>query len=408
MDIFETLKRDNRLLYHYIRGSHLYGLNIETSDVDTSAVFNAPPQTYIGLKLGYKDYISDSKHDNTCYELLKWVHGLTTSNPTMLESLFVPQDKILYNNGLLNVFFENKDLFLTKQIYNPVLGYAVSQIQKCMGLHKKCVNPMDKRKTMLEFCFVPYKQGATEVTKWLENKGMKQEYCGLCKITNMPMTYQLFYDWGAFFHNEEISIDDLLKPQSIEMKNLSEFISLFYGVDSLCVWYDSQLKVQRNYKGIVKPNCDSQEVRLSSILKEETPLITMTYNMDGYIQHCRRWKEYVTWLKERNESRYESNKEKTYDAKNVMHCFRILTMGIEILEGKGMLLNRKEVGDADFLLDIRNHKFEYEELIKELEIRKDIFKNLLETTTIPNNIDLNVVDNMLKDIQLEQIRKIIC
>lgn len=408
MDTFETIKKENRLLYQYIRGSHLYGLNVETSDIDTSAIFISHPQDYLGLKLGYKDYVSDSKHDNTWYELLKWVHGLTTSNPTMLESLFIPKDKVLYNNGLLNIFFENKDLFLTKQIYNPILGYAISQISKAQGLNKKCVNPMEKRKNMLEFCYVPFNQGSTEVSKWLEHKGMKQIYCGLCKIANMPMTYQLFYDWGNFFKNEGISIEDLLSPQTAEMKNLYDFIEHFYGIVdniSLCKWYESQMEAKRNYKGIVKPNCDSQEVRLSSIIKYDVPLTTMTYNENGYCQHCRKWKEYTTWLKERNEVRYESNKEKTYDSKNIMHCFRILTMGIEILEGKGMLLDRREVGDADFLLDIRNHKFEYEELMAELEKRKTYMKNIIETSTIPNNIDLITVDNMLKDIQLTEIKK---
>ena len=400
---------EDRLLYQYIRGSMLYGTNVSSSDIDTSAVFISNPRDYLGLRLGYKDYASDAKHDNTCYELLKWVHGLTTSNPTMLESLFIPKDKIIFNNGILQPFFENREIFLTKQIYNPIVGYSISQIQKARGLNKKCVNPMHERKGLLDFCYVPYKQGSTNIMDWLNAKGMKQEYCGLCKIANMPMTYQLFYDWGNFFKNEGISIEDLIGKQSTEMKNLYEFIENFYGIldgDSLTKWYEANIEAQRNYKGVVKPNCDSQEVRLSSILKYDTPLTTMTYNENGYSQHCRKWKEYTTWLKERNEARYESNKEKTYDSKNLMHCFRILNMGIEILEGKGMILDRREAGDADFLLKIRNHEFEYEELMSELENRKERIKSVLEASQLPNTIDLELVNNILIDIQLEKIRKI--
>ena len=399
---------EDRLLYQYIRGSMLYGTNVSSSDIDTSAVFISNPRDYLGLRLGYKDYASDAKHDNTCYELLKWVHGLTTSNPTMLESLFIPKDKIIFNNGILQPFFENREIFLTKQIYNPIVGYSISQIQKARGLNKKCVNPMHERKGLLDFCYVPYKQGSTNVMDWLNAKGMKQEYCGLCKIANMPMTYQLFYDWGNFFKNEGISIEDLVGKQSTEMKNLYEFIENFYGIldgDSLTKWYEANIEAQRNYKGIVKPNCDSQEVRLSSILKHDSPITTMAYNENGYSQHCRKWKEYTTWLRERNEARYESNKEKTYDSKNLMHCFRILNMGIEILEGKGMILDRREAGDADFLLKIRNHEFEYEELMSELENRKERIKSVLEASQLPNTIDLELVNNILIDIQLEKIRK---
>ena len=39
MTQFDTIRNDGRLLYEYIRGSHLYGLNNENSDIDTSGVF---------------------------------------------------------------------------------------------------------------------------------------------------------------------------------------------------------------------------------------------------------------------------------------------------------------------------------------------------------------------------------
>lgn len=38
MTQFDTIRNDGRLLYEYIRGSHLYGLNDDNSDVDTSDV----------------------------------------------------------------------------------------------------------------------------------------------------------------------------------------------------------------------------------------------------------------------------------------------------------------------------------------------------------------------------------
>lgn len=41
MTNFDIIRNDRRLLYEYIRGSHLYGLNNELSDVDTSGVYYA-------------------------------------------------------------------------------------------------------------------------------------------------------------------------------------------------------------------------------------------------------------------------------------------------------------------------------------------------------------------------------
>ena len=39
MNNFDVIRQDGRLLYEYIRGSHLYGLNNEDSDIDTSGVY---------------------------------------------------------------------------------------------------------------------------------------------------------------------------------------------------------------------------------------------------------------------------------------------------------------------------------------------------------------------------------
>lgn len=39
MTSFEKIRQEGRLLYEYIRGSHLYGLNNKDSDIDTSGVF---------------------------------------------------------------------------------------------------------------------------------------------------------------------------------------------------------------------------------------------------------------------------------------------------------------------------------------------------------------------------------
>ena len=36
---FDKIRQEGRLLYEYVRGSTLYGLNTPQSDVDTSGVF---------------------------------------------------------------------------------------------------------------------------------------------------------------------------------------------------------------------------------------------------------------------------------------------------------------------------------------------------------------------------------
>lgn len=407
LNLIQKLKEENRLMYHYVRGSTLYGTAIEgKSDIDTSGVFISDPKQYLGLSLGYKDYIADEKSDNTLYELLKWTKGLITSNPTMLESLFIPQKYILYKKDFLDPFFENKNLFLTKQIYYPFVGFVISQIEKARGLNKKIVNPIHERKDILDFCYVPYRQGSINIKAWLEMNGLEQKYCGVTNVPNMPNSHHLYYDWSRHFKEKNIKPIDLLVCRSEELMPLASFLVYTYGTIFDEKWFAKQLCTQRDYHGILDDDLTSNQLRLSSIAKRDHPLVTFTYNQNAYSQHCRHYKEYKIWEKERNKERYESTLDKTYDGKNLSHCFRILTIAQEILDGQGMILDRREVGDAQFLIDIRNHKFEYDELIQEVERRKANLKNLLEKSQLNEKIDINMVNDIVKDIQLNFIRKL--
>jgi hypothetical protein len=124
----------------------------------------------------------------------------------------------------------------------------------------------------------------------------------------------------------------------------------------------------------------------------------MTYNKDGFTQHCNKYHQYQEWVEKRSQVRYESNLGHNYDSKNVMHCFRLLNMGLEIAKTGKVQIDRTGI-DADFLLDIRNHKYEYEYLIDELEKKKVELDEAVANSTIPEAIDVERVNQMLLDIR---------
>lgn len=129
MTNFDNIRNDGRLLYEYIRGSHLYGLNNEDSDVDTSGVYVCTMEELFGC-YGYKPQVSDTRHDNTWFEIGELVRLLLKSNPTVMESLFVPVDKILGQvHPLMQMVIDNRDQFISKECFNPFFGYAKSQIE---------------------------------------------------------------------------------------------------------------------------------------------------------------------------------------------------------------------------------------------------------------------------------------
>ena len=397
MTNFDIIREDGRLLYEYIRGSHLYGLATEDSDVDSSGLFIAPHDTLLGIGLGYQELVADAKNDNTWYELRKYMHMLMKSNPSIIESLFVPEDKILTKpSPILAELFANKDKFITKQCFNPFVGYAVQQIGKARGLNKKIVNPMHERLTPFDFAYTFYAQGSTKIKNWLENRGLNKDFCGLVHIPNMHDTYGVYYDWGAHFERD--GINTFL---DIEKKNpmMDSFVCDFYELedpDTANEWFDDNKEV-KHYRGMCLD--EATDMRGSSVSKGERPIVYMVYNESGFKDHCKKYREYKEWEQNRNQKRYESNLDKNYDSKNMMHCIRLIRMGKEIANGDGLILDRRVAGDRDFLMAVRNHQFEYDELMEIVNKDKANLDEAIKSSTIPQEIDESFVNDLLINIR---------
>ena len=393
MTEFDIIRNDGRLLYEYIRGSHLYGLNNEDSDVDTSGVFVCTRDELFGC-FGYKSQVTDSRHDNTWFEIGELIGLLLKSNPTVMESLFVPMEKVLGNiHPLMQMVIDNREQFISKQCFNPFFGYAKSQIEKARGLNKKIVNPITERLTPYDFIYTFKGQGSTKFRDWLANRGLHQEYCGLVNVPNMHDIYGVYYDFGAHIAAyPDWKIDSLFLAYACEYnkdKDINETKCRLSETSPI------------GYRGVINVDADGNELRLSSIDDKDTrPICFISYNQSGYSSHCRLYAEYQTWVKERNPKRYESNLDKNYDSKNMMHCFRLMHMAGEIAEGKGMILQR--TWDRQFLMDVRNHKFEYEEIIERLEEEKERMNQLMEQSTIREQIDTVFVNQLMIDIRKKQ------
>lgn len=411
---YKELINSKYILFKSIRGSHLYGLETPESDIDTYSIFCAPQNWLYGTGLDYSSFIGDEKNDNVISELKKYFTELGKSNPDALISLFTPKDKILYMNPILNPIFEIRDSLLTKECFKSFRGYAKSQINKAKGLNKAMnIDPEEvkERKIPLDFCWV-HKDNSEDVlslNKWLSDNELKQEYCGLAKLSNGIEFYVLYYDWFA---------DKSLKPENYArlrygIENLDSAIKLgmyyqtedenSYPVSFIIRELEEGKKTKTiKYRGILDKNTsETSQLRLSTITKEDSrfPLIVFQYNSMAFSSHCRKYKEYHDWVNNRNPKRYEQNKLKTYDSKNMCHSIRLLTMAKEIAEGKGMILDRREMGDRDLLLKIKTHKFDYDEVMSMvLQAEKDM-ENAFEKSNLPESPNLRELEDILIKIR---------
>lgn len=342
----KELKEGNCLLLECISGSQAYGTATEKSDTDIKGVYVLPPEQFYSLS--YEEQINEEGNNVMFYELRKFIDLLAKNNPNMLELLAVPQDCILYKHPLYELILP--ELFLSKLCKDSFAGYAMTQIKKARGLNKKILNPMEEqRKSILDFCHVVSGQGSIPVKDFLQKNNLSQENCGLVAIPHMREVYGLYYS------DEGI------------------------------------------YSGIMRKE-DSMDISLSSVKVGEKPIATLSFNKDGFSKYCKDYKSYWEWVEKRNEVRYENTIEhgKNYDAKNMMHTFRLLDMAEEIGRTGSVVVRRP---NRELLLQIKSGSFSYEELVNRAEERLDEIETIYQNSDLPDQPDLKRINELLVSIR---------
>lgn len=340
------LRTNKLLLLDAIAGSHAYGLAVPTSDIDHRGIFVLPEDQLYGLE--EVPQVSDATNDSVYYELGRFIELLGKNNPTIMELLAVPEDCIQYRNPVLDLI--QPEMVVSKICRDSFAGYARAQIKKARGLNKKIVNPMDKeRKGLLDFCYVLEGQGSVNVQPWLARRNWKQEDCGL---VNIPHAHDLY----ALFHDPEAG-----------------------------------------FKGIIQ-GTESNSISLSSVAKTAQAVGYLSYNKDGYTRYCKDYRAYWEWVEKRNEARYENtiNHKKNYDAKNMMHTFRLLDMAEEIAN-QGRIVVRRP--NREFLLQIRHGAFDYAELVDIAEARIEKIDELYANSNLPSKPDTAALNAALVQIR---------
>ena len=342
----EELKESGHIIFECISGSRAYGLSTPASDTDIRGVFVLPQELFYSMD--YIGQVNNESNDIVYYELRKFLELCANNNPNILELLNVPEKCVLIKHPIFDTI--KMSLFLSKKCERSFANYAYAQIKKARGLEKKIVNPVEKeRKSVLDFCFVLENGKSVLVEEFLVERSIKQEDCGLAKIPHMKDCFNLH-------SSEEIP-----------------------------------------YKGIIKSE-ESNEVSISSISKGEKVLTMLFFNKDAYSSYCKKYREYWDWVEKRNQDRYATTiaHGKNYDSKNMMHTFRLLLMAKEIaLEGKINV----ERPDRTYLLDIKNGKFEYDDLVERAENLKKELGQLYATSNLPDLPDRGKVNELLVEIR---------
>ena len=341
--------KDN-LIFLCVGGSHAYGLDTESSDLDIRGIF----KDNINQILGYEkiDQLENNSKDIVIYSLTKAIHLISEQNPNMQELLHIDEEEILYATEEYWYLRSQRDLLLSKLAKHKYSGYAISQLKRIKGhnkwLNKEQEGKFEKKPNIIDY--ITYIGNQTgEVYRIIElwdkcNFELDESYY-FTKIKD-----ELYNVWQDVDYSNFPLIENGNSFIPIQETHLGS--SEYYGV----IWFNK-----------------------SQFQKD--------------LEEYNNWKK---WKENRNETRHELEEKYNFDTKHAMHTIRLLRMGCEILNEEAVKVKRS---DRDFLLDIRNGKYSYEYIVAEAErLEKNELENYYKNSKLQNSVDKAKVISIIKKV----------
>lgn len=329
-------------------GSHAYGTNIATSDIDIRGIFCAEEKCIRTPFYPVYELDLEDQEDGKLYELTNFMKLYVDMNPNILELLWVDDKSIITDSEAYQHLRSYRDQLLSSKAAFTFTGYAMQQMKRIRGHNK-----------------------------WLNNPQPE-------KAPERKDFFKLIHNYG----------DSKLLPK--------EFNILNFNIDHILVPYGSDLYAVHEKKGSKLFNKDGSlkqvsydELSLSE--KKEKPLFITKLCEEEYKQAKQQHSNYWQWLNNRNAKRHELEEQFGYDTKHAMHIVRLMRMGEEILRDGKVNVYRP---DAQELLDIRNGKWSYEELLEWAEEKDHLVRDVLyKNTCLPRSIDPKLASKILMETQ---------
>lgn len=159
----QELMKSNCLCKHYA-GSHAYGTNIASSDVDFRGIFLADP---INLRTPFfpiREVEDSSEEDTKFYELSQFMKLTLDCNPNIIETLWVDKSDVVLTSPGYELLRSYAPQLLSSKIAFTTSGYALSQLKRIKG-HNKWLSQGDRGIQKLKQL---YADGSITI-EWLES-----------------------------------------------------------------------------------------------------------------------------------------------------------------------------------------------------------------------------------------------
>ena len=430
----DGLKESGSIIFEQISGSKSYGTDTPESDTDIRGLFILPRDWHLSI-FNPPAEITIDKQDIKYYELKKFITLASEVNPNIVEMLFPPDECIRVMTPVMKKLLDHRSLFISKKAFHTFLGYSFSQISKAKSANKM-VNDEGN-----------YEPGIARLQHWLNTRRINQKWLvenfstyvsqAVCKGAKLGI--EIDNGMPLDKANENLLTDpDVLRLMRPHRNQFCWFIptnrsELIYNFKTKFLPYLGENKWPVRPEPLDKAKIDlskyhaaalehvdglyrlyyyGDEARgvfrdagmpvLESIPKEDEWSKfrgLLLYNDNAYKRAVAEWDKYFNWRANRNESRWHGKDGSNfdYDHKNIMHCMRLLLSGENILK-YGEPIVRFKGEQLEYLRDIRAGKFQYEQIMSEIEKRMHDLEKIKNESPLPQSADKKKINQLYLEI----------
>lgn len=351
----------NNILLLTLGGSHAYGTNVETSDIDVRGITYNPVDSLLGNRV-FEQY-EDEATDTVVYGLNKMFKLLLECNPNTIEQLGSKPEHYIILNDDGKKLIENRKIFLSKRAIYTFGGYANSQLRRLQNALARDSYPQaEKEKHIL---------GSIR-------SAMNSIIEKFHTVNGKLIEYNFANDNGKMIH--------VYKEYNQKMQEMEQFKNFEYG--SLNLYPD-------------KSDREGMDVEIY---------------MDACLHHYPLrdykgiWNGMNTIVKDYEKlGKRNTKKDDMHLNKHAQHLVRLYLMCIDILTKEEIITYRAD--EHDLLMNIRNGEFqkpeggyrpEFFELVDDLEKK---MKDAAENTSLPDCPDTEAAYEMLVEMNKNHILK---
>lgn len=332
-------------------GSHAYGLNTPSSDLDIKGVA-VPPSEYFSGYTNRFEQAEGKDPDLVIFDIRKFFALAVDGNPSLIEILYTDPSDHLQVTPAAELLLKHRDAFLSTKIRHTFSGYAMSQMHRMKNHHDWLVKG--------------------------ELHEPKREHFGLAATREMtPLQRDSIGAAMAMITREIATWDDLS-------------------------WTDLSMPDRIGLKARIAEFMTRVQVTKEDLFVDAARSIGMDDNLIDLLHREKQWRsavqEYESWLKwkrDRNPERAALEAKYFFDPKHALHLVRLLRMCREILTTGKVIVKRP---DREELLSIRNGAWTYEQLVEFAEREDRELSELAKTSPLPNQPDRAMLDRLCIEI----------